>query len=139
MSQSKKSTAGEQLSLLDAPTKEPRAAAEPGAPKQFGSFSEIAGFTWAIADLLRGDFKRHEYGQVNGSSGGRGVARLPRGGQWRWRSSEMPSRASLWRLAWRAGERIWRSASMRSIARHARASPRSPNERRARTSRVLQR
>lgn len=33
-------------------------------PKQFGNFSEISSFLWSIADLLRGDFKRHEYGQV---------------------------------------------------------------------------
>ncbi len=34
------------------------------APQQFGSFSEISAFIWSIADLMRGDFKRHEYGQV---------------------------------------------------------------------------
>ena len=34
------------------------------AVQQFGSFSEISAFIWSIADLMRGDFKRHEYGQV---------------------------------------------------------------------------
>ena len=62
----------EQLSLLGESepkagregTKEQRTVNDTAAPKQFGSFSEIASFLWSIADLLRGDFKRHEYGQV---------------------------------------------------------------------------
>jgi type I restriction enzyme M protein len=34
------------------------------APRSFASFSEIANFIWSIADLLRGTFKQHDYGQV---------------------------------------------------------------------------
>ena len=54
-----------QLSLLESPSATP----EPSrvndiATKQFESFSEISSFIWSIADLMRGDFKRHEYGQV---------------------------------------------------------------------------
>ncbi|PRP99656.1 type I restriction-modification system subunit M [Enhygromyxa salina] len=41
----------------------PAPVADP-QPRQFKSFSEIAGFIWSVADLLRGDFKAHEYGQV---------------------------------------------------------------------------
>ncbi len=63
MSDPTKTPAREQLSLLDAPKKQ-QASIGDDAPKQFGSFSEIASFIWSIADLLRGDFKRHEYGQV---------------------------------------------------------------------------
>lgn len=32
--------------------------------RTFKSFSEIASFIWGVADLLRGDYKAHEYGQV---------------------------------------------------------------------------
>ncbi len=54
-----------QLSLLESapPTPEPTRVNDI-ATKQFGSFSEISSFIWSIADLMRGDFKRHEYGQV---------------------------------------------------------------------------
>ncbi|KIG14291.1 Type I restriction-modification system, DNA-methyltransferase subunit M [Enhygromyxa salina] len=47
---------------MPTPTPPPAAVAE--APREFKSFSEIAGFIWSVADLLRGDFKAHEYGQV---------------------------------------------------------------------------
>ena len=61
-------TPAEQLSLLGpsarSRTKEKPTVQVNDTPKQFGSFSEIASFIWSIADLLRGDFKRHEYGQV---------------------------------------------------------------------------
>ena len=32
--------------------------------RKFDNFGEIAGFIWQVADLLRGDFKSHQYGQV---------------------------------------------------------------------------
>jgi HsdM N-terminal domain len=32
--------------------------------RRFGHFSEIAGFIWQIADLLRGDYKQADYGKV---------------------------------------------------------------------------
>jgi type I restriction enzyme M protein len=31
---------------------------------QSEGFSEKVGFIWSVADLLRGDYKAHEYGQV---------------------------------------------------------------------------
>jgi type I restriction enzyme M protein len=34
------------------------------APRRFASFSEASSFLWSIADLLRGDFKQHDYGKV---------------------------------------------------------------------------
>ena len=33
-------------------------------PRRFASFQEIANFIWAIADLLRGDYKQADYGKV---------------------------------------------------------------------------
>lgn len=36
----------------------------PREARVFGSFQEIAGFIWSIADLLRGPYKAHEYGEV---------------------------------------------------------------------------
>jgi type I restriction enzyme M protein len=33
-------------------------------PRQFQSFTEITGFIWAVADLLRGDYKQADYGKV---------------------------------------------------------------------------
>lgn len=51
-----------ELGFLSAPEKSGDGAST-GA-QQFGSFSEISAFIWSIADLMRGDFKRHEYGQV---------------------------------------------------------------------------
>ena len=27
-------------------------------------FRDMVGFIWSVADLLRGDYKRHEYGRV---------------------------------------------------------------------------
>jgi len=35
-----------------------------GGAHQFGSFNEITGFLWSIADLLRGDYKQSDYGKV---------------------------------------------------------------------------
>ncbi|MEO0326657.1 MAG: type I restriction-modification system subunit M N-terminal domain-containing protein [Myxococcota bacterium] len=32
--------------------------------RQFQSFSEPSAFIWAVADLLRGDFKRYDFGKV---------------------------------------------------------------------------
>ncbi|MCB9833050.1 MAG: SAM-dependent DNA methyltransferase [Planctomycetes bacterium] len=32
--------------------------------RQFQSFGEASNFLWAIADLLRGDYKQHDYGKV---------------------------------------------------------------------------
>ena len=32
--------------------------------RQFQSFTEITGFIWAVADLLRGDYKQADYGKV---------------------------------------------------------------------------
>lgn len=29
------------------------------------SFSELANLIWAVADLLRGDYKQSDYGKVN--------------------------------------------------------------------------
>lgn len=34
------------------------------APRRFESFSEASSFIWSIADLLRGDYKQHDYGKV---------------------------------------------------------------------------
>lgn len=34
------------------------------APRRFESFSEASNFLWSIADLLRGDFKQHDYGKI---------------------------------------------------------------------------
>jgi type I restriction enzyme M protein len=36
----------------------------PTEPRQFQSFSEITGFIWSVADLLRGDYKQADYGKV---------------------------------------------------------------------------
>ncbi|MEZ5976749.1 MAG: type I restriction-modification system subunit M N-terminal domain-containing protein [Planctomycetota bacterium] len=33
-------------------------------PRRFTSFSEASSFIWSIADLLRGDYKQHDYGKV---------------------------------------------------------------------------
>src|ERR1700759_3983754 len=33
-------------------------------PRQFASFSEASNFIWSIADLLRGDYKQHDFGKV---------------------------------------------------------------------------
>ncbi len=33
-------------------------------PRRFTHFSEIAGFLWQVADLLRGDYKQSDYGKV---------------------------------------------------------------------------
>jgi type I restriction enzyme M protein len=35
-----------------------------GNGKQFSTFSELSSFLWGIADLLRGDFKAHDFGKV---------------------------------------------------------------------------
>jgi type I restriction enzyme M protein len=35
---------------------------QPG--RRFESFSEASNFLWSIADLLRGDYKQHDYGKV---------------------------------------------------------------------------
>lgn len=32
--------------------------------RRFESFSEASNFLWSVADLLRGDFKQHDYGKV---------------------------------------------------------------------------
>ncbi len=32
--------------------------------RRFENFSEASGFLWSIADLLRGDYKQHDYGKV---------------------------------------------------------------------------
>lgn len=32
--------------------------------RQFASFSEASNFLWSIADLLRGDYKQHDFGKV---------------------------------------------------------------------------
>jgi type I restriction enzyme M protein len=32
--------------------------------RRFESFSEASNFLWSIADLLRGDYKQHDYGKV---------------------------------------------------------------------------
>jgi type I restriction enzyme M protein len=32
--------------------------------RQFSSFSEASNFLWSVADLLRGDYKQHDYGKV---------------------------------------------------------------------------
>jgi len=32
--------------------------------RKFNHFSEIAGFIWQVADLLRGDYKQSDYGKV---------------------------------------------------------------------------
>jgi hypothetical protein len=32
--------------------------------RQFQSFSDITGFIWSVADLLRGDYKQADYGKV---------------------------------------------------------------------------
>ncbi|MCB9633978.1 MAG: SAM-dependent DNA methyltransferase [Sandaracinus sp.] len=42
----------------------PTDAPAPEAAKQFQSFSEASAFLWSIADLLRGDFKQHDFGKV---------------------------------------------------------------------------
>lgn len=39
-------------------------ATSTGNGKQFSSFSELSSFIWGIADLLRGDFKAHDFGKV---------------------------------------------------------------------------
>jgi type I restriction enzyme M protein len=36
----------------------------PAQPRQFQSFSDITGFIWSVADLLRGDYKQADYGKV---------------------------------------------------------------------------
>ncbi|MBF5043174.1 SAM-dependent DNA methyltransferase [Aggregicoccus sp. 17bor-14] len=36
----------------------------PAPLKQFDSFSSLANFIWSCADLLRGDYKPHDYGKV---------------------------------------------------------------------------
>jgi type I restriction enzyme M protein len=36
----------------------------PAPPRQFQSFSDITGFIWSVADLLRGDYKQADYGKV---------------------------------------------------------------------------
>jgi type I restriction enzyme M protein len=36
----------------------------PTEPRQFQSFTEITGFIWSVADLLRGDYKQADYGKV---------------------------------------------------------------------------
>src|SRR5437867_340480 len=33
-------------------------------PRRFNGFSEITSFIWAVADLLRGDYKQADYGKV---------------------------------------------------------------------------
>ena len=40
--------------------------ATPASPNgtTFTSFGEIANFLWSVADLLRGDYRRSEYGRV---------------------------------------------------------------------------
>ncbi len=38
--------------------------ADVGQGRQFQSFSEASNFIWSIADLLRGDYKQHDYGKV---------------------------------------------------------------------------
>jgi type I restriction enzyme M protein len=54
-----------QMSLLAGETKsEKKEKVAVEESKKFGSFSEITSFIWSIADLMRGDFRRHEYGQV---------------------------------------------------------------------------
>ncbi len=32
--------------------------------RRFDSFSDASSFLWSIADLLRGDYKQHDYGKV---------------------------------------------------------------------------
>lgn len=40
-------------------------AASPSTPlHRFAHFTEIAGFIWQVADLLRGDYKQADYGKV---------------------------------------------------------------------------
>ena len=36
----------------------------PPSPRSFSGFSEITGFLWGVADLLRGDYKQADYGKV---------------------------------------------------------------------------
>lgn len=36
----------------------------PPSPRSFTAFSEVTGFLWSIADLLRGDYKQADYGKV---------------------------------------------------------------------------
>ncbi|MCB9604588.1 MAG: SAM-dependent DNA methyltransferase [Sandaracinus sp.] len=50
------------MAQLTLPTDAP--APEAAAAKQFQSFSEASAFLWSIADLLRGDFKQHDFGKV---------------------------------------------------------------------------
>lgn len=38
--------------------------APPPSPRSFNGFSEIIGFLWSVADLLRGDYKQADYGKV---------------------------------------------------------------------------
>lgn len=40
------------------------AAGSAPEPRRFVHFSEIAGFIWQVADLLRGDYKQADYGKV---------------------------------------------------------------------------
>jgi hypothetical protein len=37
------------------------AVASTTGARQFNNFSEIAGFFWQVADLLRGDYKQSDY------------------------------------------------------------------------------
>ncbi|PKQ04685.1 MAG: restriction endonuclease subunit M, partial [Alphaproteobacteria bacterium HGW-Alphaproteobacteria-10] len=38
--------------------------AAPISPRVFNGFSELTGFIWSVADLLRGDYKQADYGKV---------------------------------------------------------------------------
>lgn len=38
--------------------------AAPISPRVFNGFSEITGFIWSVADLLRGDYKQADCGKV---------------------------------------------------------------------------
>lgn len=40
------------------------ASASALTPRSFKTFSEVSGFIWQIADLLRGEYKAHDYGKV---------------------------------------------------------------------------
>lgn len=44
-----------------APAQSPEAGA---GPRAFNGFSEITGFIWSVADLLRGNYKQSDYGKV---------------------------------------------------------------------------